>query len=549
MAGCCPPVPAELLAGAADDVTDIQDNQPVRGETAECFMATANNPTGKHNDATGNVANKIENASIPINARAEVNVTFTLQNVTIDPAGAVQRTATIWTLKDASTGQAWANSTVIFTSSGVIAKLKGTFASSDLGKTFKVVLAASDATGEIDNRGYNFSPTISSGSDSIQFIHPLPNSIVTSRFSLTRMHPVDHQIKPHGGCDFAYSGGRLENVLAAADGEVIFTGFEASGAGNYVKIKHFNGSGKHLCTSVYMHLSKIYVAEGQQVPAGQAIGKEGNTGHGTGAHLHFECRLPNNAKIDPLPLIRGSVSVASQTNPDNSAVSSSVETKTSDAVLASSDVNAKMSCAPFGPEYPNKTTAAQANPSAPSSSSTDPFELAWALTMTTEVIGWGSTPPTDEHTLAGEIDTRQHRQNVGYVDHPADPGGVTKFGIAQRFNKNVQVDAATYKDARDIGYGSFWNGKVPSALATLKPRTGIAVFNIGFLCGLGGANTIIANANINALSDLAAVDAVCNSMQDYLMAKVQSSPGKAAFKNGWTRRVETVRSYCKSVTL
>jgi hypothetical protein len=60
MAGCCPATPAALIAGAADDVTDIQDNQPVRGETAECFMATANNPTGKHNDATGNVANKIE---------------------------------------------------------------------------------------------------------------------------------------------------------------------------------------------------------------------------------------------------------------------------------------------------------------------------------------------------------------------------------------------------------------------------------------------------------------------------------------------------------
>jgi murein DD-endopeptidase MepM/ murein hydrolase activator NlpD len=412
-----------------------------------------------------------------------------------------------------------------------------------------LVQILADSTGEIDNRGYNFSPTISTGSDTIQFIHPLPGSVVTSRFSLTRMHPVDHVVKPHGGCDFAYAGGRLESVLAAADGEVIFTGFQSSGAGNYVKIKHLNGSGKHLCTTVYMHLSKIYVTEGQKVPAGQAIGKEGNTGHGTGAHLHFECRLPNDSKIDPQPLIRGSIPSASQTNPDNSAVPASIETKTGSAVLSPADVDAKMSCAAFGPEYPNKTTTGAANPSAPLSSSTDPFELAWALTMTTEVIGWGSTPPTDEHTLAGEIDTRQHRQNVGYVDHPEDPGGVTKFGIAQRFNKNVQVDSTTYKDARDIGYGSFWNGKVPSTLVASKPRTGIAVFNIGFLCGLGGASAIIASAKIDEMSDLDAVDAVCNSMQNYLMVKVQASPGKAAFKNGWTRRVETVRSYCKSVIL
>jgi murein DD-endopeptidase MepM/ murein hydrolase activator NlpD len=545
MGSCCPGAPAELQAGAADTVTDIQDNQPVRGETPECFMATANNPTGKHNDATENVPNKIENNSIPLDAQAKVDVTFRMQLVDASTPGL--RVPTSWTLKDADTGAAWVNSTVTFTSSGATAKLVGTFAGTDLGKTFKLVLAALDGTGEIDNRGFNFAPAKSTGSDSIQFIHPLPGSVVTSRFSLARLHPVDKIVKPHGGCDFAYAGGRISEVVAGADGVVVFTGFEAKGAGNYVKIKHVNSSGNHLCTSVYMHLAKILVAEGQQVQAGQKIGVEGNTGHGSGAHLHFECRLPNNTKIDPEPLIRGSLDVARSTNPDNSAVQSSIETKTNNAVLTPENVKARTTCAAFGPDYPNKQTPVPAPVMAPGS--TDPFELAWALTMNTEVIGWLNTPPTVPDTLQGLIDTAIQRRNVGYVDHPADPGGVTKFGIAQRFNKGISVPTAKYEDARNIGYSSFWNGKLPGNLVSSKPKTAVAIFNIGFLCGLGGAKTILDRANISALSDADAVDSVCDSMKNYLLGKVAASPGKAAFKNGWLRRVETVRSYCKALNI
>ena len=509
-------------------------------------MATANNPTGKHNDATGNVANKIDTNTIMPNAQGKVNVTFRMQKV--DPSTPGLRTPTSWTMVDAATGAPWAVTGVTFTSNGDTATLVGTFTGADLGKTYKVVVAALDGTGEIDNRGYNFAATQSSPSDSIQFIHPLPGSRVTSRFSLARADPTGSGvIKPHGGCDFAYAGGATKDVLAAADGEVVFTGFEANGAGNYVKVKHLNASGKHLCTTVYMHLDKIYVAEGQKLPAGQAVGKEGNTGHGTGAHLHFECRLPNNTKIDPEPLIRGSLDVARQTNPDNSAVESSVETRTSDAVLTPENVEAKQSCAAFGPGYPNNQTAAPPPVTAPNS--TDPYELAWALTMKTEVIGWTSTPPTEQDTLDGKIDTRPQRRACGYVDHPSDPGGVTKFGIAQRFNKSISVPTVDYTTSRNIGYSSFWNGKTPSSLVGTKPRTAIAVFNIGFLCGVGGANKIIANANIGSKNDLESLDAVCDAMREYLLGKVANDPGKAVFKNGWMARAETVRSYCKAVSV
>lgn len=543
---CCPPSPAESRAAAADSGSDIQDHQPVRGETAECFMATATNPTGKHDDATDNVLNKIDTSTIMPNADGSVNVTFRMQSFPAGTAGL--RTPTTWTMTDLATGAAWAVPGVTFTSNGATATLSGTFSDADSKKTYKVVVAASDGS-EIDNRGYNFAASKSSASDSIQFVNPLPGGRVTSRFSLTRKHPVTGVVKPHGGCDFSTPGAATKDVVAAADGEVVFTGFEARGAGNYVKIKHLNASGKHLCTTVYMHLDKIYVTEGQKVPAGQAIGKEGNTGTGTAAHLHFECRLPNNSKIDPEPLIRGTLEVARQTDPSNQPVPGSVETRTSNAVLTPENVDAKQSCANFGPAYPNTETAEPQPPPPPVTSSSDPFELAWQLTMETEVIGWGSTPPTLQSTLDGEIRNKTERRACGFVDHPNDPGGVTKFGIAQRFNKGVSVPEINYEKSRSLGYALFWNGKKPGNIAAAKPRTAIAFFNIGYLCGLGGLDTIIRNANITALNDVQSVDAICNSMRDYLLGKVAASPGKAAFQKGWMARVETVRSFCKSVSL
>ena len=544
---CCPPAPPIKVAAAGDAPTGIQDNQPLRGESAECFMATANNPTGKHDDATGNVLNKIETPTIPLDAAGRAKVQFKMQSF---PAGAEGlRTPNLWQIKDDDgSTPAWVTSATFNSATGALDVL---FDESYYGKTIRVTVAALDGPGnapvEIDNRGYVFSPAKSTASDSIQFLHPLPGAVVTSRFDLQRLHPVKNIIKPHFGCDFALPGRKIGDVLAAADGEVIFTGFEAGGAGNYVKIKHLNTSGKHLCTTVYMHLAQIYVAVNQKVPAGQKIGLEGNTGIGTGAHLHFECRLPNDTRIDPLPLIRGSLEVATTTNDDNTA--GTTETRSSNAVLTPANVDAKQSgCSPYGAEYPAPTTAAGTPPPAPSSG--DAFELAWDLTMQTETIGWPGTPPTNAQVIAGDVSTKQLRQWCGYIDHPADPGGLTKFGIAQKFNKSIVVETADYQTARNAGYASFWNGKKPGQTADAgKPKLGIAMFNLGFVCGLGGLNTIITRANLGSLDELASIDALCNQAKAYFEEKIQETPSKSVFRNGWFARVEKVRTFAKAANV
>jgi murein DD-endopeptidase MepM/ murein hydrolase activator NlpD len=95
----------------------------------------------------------------------------------------------------------------------------------------------------------------------------------------------------HTGIDLAGPYG--SPILAVTAGEVIEAGRE-SGYGNMVKIRHADG-----VVTYYAHMSKILVFSGP-VTAGQQVGEEGNTGHSTGPHLHFEVRI-NDQPINPIP--------------------------------------------------------------------------------------------------------------------------------------------------------------------------------------------------------------------------------------------------------
>ena len=87
----------------------------------------------------------------------------------------------------------------------------------------------------------------------------------------------------HKGLDIAAPSGT--EIYAAADGQVIAAGWNSFGYGNVVQISH-----DEAYQTVYGHMSKVLVTEGQYVRRGQLIGLVGTTGNSTGNHCHFEVR-------------------------------------------------------------------------------------------------------------------------------------------------------------------------------------------------------------------------------------------------------------------
>ncbi|MBC2903781.1 transglycosylase family protein [Streptomyces cupreus] len=102
----------------------------------------------------------------------------------------------------------------------------------------------------------------------------------------------------HTGVDFPVATGT--SVRSVAEGEVVSAGWEGS-FGYQVVVRHSDGR-----YSQYAHLSAISVKSGQQVGAGQRIGRSGSTGNSTGPHLHFEVRTGPGfgTDIDPVAYLR-----------------------------------------------------------------------------------------------------------------------------------------------------------------------------------------------------------------------------------------------------
>lgn len=100
----------------------------------------------------------------------------------------------------------------------------------------------------------------------------------------------------HAGIDIGSP--HYQQVVAAADGEVIYANDTRGSLGKAVVLQHGRG-----VRTVYAHLSIIIVRERDTIRQGQAIGGVGETGRATGPHLHFEVRqngVPRNPQ-DYLP--------------------------------------------------------------------------------------------------------------------------------------------------------------------------------------------------------------------------------------------------------
>jgi hypothetical protein len=96
----------------------------------------------------------------------------------------------------------------------------------------------------------------------------------------------------HTGIDIStYRSG--DPVVATADGQVAYTGYDPIGLGNYIIIRH-----QHGFYTRYAHLVSYRVEADQQVKQGETIGYIGSTGRSTGPHLHYEVHIGSDV-VDP----------------------------------------------------------------------------------------------------------------------------------------------------------------------------------------------------------------------------------------------------------
>ncbi|MGH3932748.1 MAG: M23 family metallopeptidase [Pseudonocardiaceae bacterium] len=100
----------------------------------------------------------------------------------------------------------------------------------------------------------------------------------------------------HYGIDIANAIGTP--IYATTDGVVVESG-PISGFGMWVRLQHADGT-----MSIYGHINKSLVSEGQRVAAGEQIATMGNRGQSTGPHLHFEVWLNGAQKVNPLSWLR-----------------------------------------------------------------------------------------------------------------------------------------------------------------------------------------------------------------------------------------------------
>lgn len=121
---------------------------------------------------------------------------------------------------------------------------------------------------------------------SFPLVAPVEKFRFTSGFG-ARRDPFHRRVRQHNGVDLAAPTGTP--ILAPSQGKVIAVG-RMGGYGQVVKIDHGFG-----IETVYAHLSKALVKEGDEVKPQQIIALMGSTGRSTGSHLHYEIRVNGRA--------------------------------------------------------------------------------------------------------------------------------------------------------------------------------------------------------------------------------------------------------------
>jgi lysozyme family protein len=142
----------------------------------------------------------------------------------------------------------------------------------------------------------------------------------------------------------------------------------------------------------------------------------------------------------------------------------------------------------------------------------------------------------------------------GLVNDPADPGGLTKFGISQRRYPHENIAALTKARARHLYYEDYWrpngyarirNGGLAKKLFNLAVNMGATQAHVLVQRALRACGMVLVEDGILGARTLRAIDAV---HPDMLLAALRSEaagfyrtlvalrPKQQRFLKGWLRR-------------
>ena len=143
----------------------------------------------------------------------------------------------------------------------------------------------------------------------------------------------------------------------------------------------------------------------------------------------------------------------------------------------------------------------------------------------------------------------------GYVNHPADPGGETKYGICKKYNPDIDVKSITLDFAKDYYYQKFW---LPMYERIKDRRIAIKLFDISVHVGKSRLRELINETLRDAVcypdpqlvAELdTAIDAYKNNddlayWEDYVVDKINSTDSDL-FLNMF--RNELINYYCDRI--
>lgn len=180
------------------------------------------------------------------------------------------------------------------------------------------------------------------------------------------------------------------------------------------------------------------------------------------------------------------------------------------------------------------------------------FEIAFDITMQFEV--GPSFDPSNPDVQDGLIETREQKRAVGYVNHKDDPGGETKFGIAQKFNQDVSVVDLTLEEAKEIYFDKYWTltncGRVTSPVnilyfdAIVNHGTKRATKFLQLAAGAtpDGAFGPMTLAAVRRADEQEICEAYLDEREAFYYRLVEKRPNMSVFLKGWLRRVDSLRA-------